>query len=204
MRRLSVTDYLLLNIFDLDSIHDFKNLNWTTFSDHAGLHFTFLGKDLNNDPENDRIETDLFYQRLVFNEDMVPNFRQKLEQNLQTFDTNFCASTNISNKVDLLTNFLHENVMVAFGKTIPKHYKSKNCKNNTKTQKWFNDNCFNANRDFINARNIFNENKSTENRSNFVRKCTKYNRKRQKAKCNHKKNEGQRLENIAKTQPKKF
>ena len=204
MRGLSVTYYLLLNIFDLDSIHDFNILNWTTFSDHAGLHFTFLGKDLNNDPENDCIETDLFYQRLVFNEDMVPNYRQKLEQNLQTFDINFCASTNISNKVDLLTNFLHENAMVAFGKTIPKHYKSKNCKNNTKTPKWFTDNCYNAKRDFINARNIFNKNKSTENRSNVVKMRTKYNRIRQKAKYNHKKNEGQRLENIAKTQPKKF
>ena len=105
MRVISVTDYLLLNIFDIDSIHDFNVLNWTTFSKHAGLHFTVLGKDLNNDPENDRIEIDLFYQRLVFNEDMIPNYRQKLEQTLQTFDTNFCASTNISNKVDLLKNF---------------------------------------------------------------------------------------------------
>ena len=150
------------------------------------------------------IETDLFYQRLVFNEDMVPNYRQKLEQNLQTFDINFCASTNISNKVDLLTNFLHENAMVAFGKTIPKHHKSKNCKNNTKTPKWFTDNCYNAKRDFNDARNIFNKNKSTENRSNFVKMRTTYNRIRQKAKYNHNKNEGQRLENIAKTQPKKF
>ena len=80
-------------------------LNWSAFSDHAGLHFTFIRKDINNEPENDNIETDLFGQKLVFNEDMVPNYRQKLEQNLQTFDTNFCARTNISNKVDLFTIF---------------------------------------------------------------------------------------------------
>ena len=89
-----------------------------------------MGKDLNNDPENERIETDLFYQRLVFNEDIVPNYRQTLEQNLQIF----YASTNISNKVDLLTNLLHENAMVAFGKTIQKRNKAKIVKTMQKYQ----------------------------------------------------------------------
>ena len=45
-RGLSVTDYLLLNIFDIDSINNFEILNWNSFSDHAALHFTFLKKRL--------------------------------------------------------------------------------------------------------------------------------------------------------------
>ena len=43
-RGLSVSDYLLIDIFDIDSINNFEILNWNTFSDHAALQFSFLRK----------------------------------------------------------------------------------------------------------------------------------------------------------------
>ena len=43
-RGLSVTNYLLTNIFDIDSLKNFKVLDWNNFSDHAALHFSFIKK----------------------------------------------------------------------------------------------------------------------------------------------------------------
>ena len=39
-RGLSVTDDLLLNMNDINMLHNFEILNWTHFSDHAALSFS--------------------------------------------------------------------------------------------------------------------------------------------------------------------
>ena len=70
--------------------------------------------------------------------------------------------------------------------------------------KWFNEKCYNAKKDFTNARNIFARHKTLENRTTFVNMRTKYNRIRQRAKYDYKRMEGKQLEGIAKSQPKKF
>ena len=43
-RGLSVTDYLLLNINDINTLQNFEILNWTHFSDHAAFFFSFKKK----------------------------------------------------------------------------------------------------------------------------------------------------------------
>ena len=40
-RGLSITDYLLVNKFNINSITEFEILNWNNFSDHAVLYFNF-------------------------------------------------------------------------------------------------------------------------------------------------------------------
>ena len=58
--------------------------------------------------------------------------------------------------------------------------------------------------EFIKARNKFIKNKIDENRTAFTKSRTIYNKIRQRANTRYRINEGQRLENIAKTQPKTF
>ena len=70
--------------------------------------------------------------------------------------------------------------------------------------KWFDEECYRKKQDFKKARNKFVKNKIEENRTAFTKSRTIYNRVRQRAKTRYKINEGRRLENIAKTQPKKF
>ena len=70
--------------------------------------------------------------------------------------------------------------------------------------KWFDEECFRKKQEFKKARNKFVKNKTDENRTAFTKSRTIYNKVRQRAKIRHKISEGQRLGNIAKTQPKKF
>ena len=179
-------------------------MNWNAFSDHAALHFSFLRKpNIINIGQAQTENNNSFQQKIAFNEDMVPNYKELLQQNIHTFDLNYNSCTNISNKVEFLTKFLHENALKVFGVNVSD--KSKNIDSNTfsKSPKWFDESCHNAKRDFKNARNVFIRNKTVENRGVFVKMRTKYNNTRRKAKYNYKKMEEQRLENIAKSQPKK-
>ena len=50
VRGSSVTDYLILNKFDINLLHDFKTLEFSNFSDHAPIYFTFLIKDIIDKP----------------------------------------------------------------------------------------------------------------------------------------------------------
>ena len=70
-RGLSVTGYLLLNIFDIGSVYDFKILNWSAFSDHAALHCSFLRKpNIINIGQAQTENNHYFQQKIVFNEDI--------------------------------------------------------------------------------------------------------------------------------------
>ena len=63
---------------------------------------------------------------------------------------------------------------------------------------------FNAKQEFKSARNIFNRLKTDESQINFTRARTKYNRIKRNAKTKLKTKEGQRINNLAKKQPRKF
>ena len=73
---------------------------------------------------------------------------------------------------------------------MPNNSKNTSGKTFNDRPKWFNENCYNAMKDFKNSRYIFNINKTAEIRTAFVKMRTKYNRIRQKAKYNYKKKEG--------------
>ena len=135
---------------------------------------------------------------------MVPNYKELLRQNIHRFDFNYNSTSNVSKKIEILTNYFHENVLKIFGKNVPNNSRNTSGNMFNDRPKWFDENCYNAKKDFKNSRNIFNKNKTAENRTACVKMHTKYNKIGQKAKYNYKKKEGQCLENIAKSQPKKF
>ena len=202
-RGLSVTDYLLCRISDIDSISNFEILNWNEFSDHAPIYFTFI-KQHDSIPVRTKassINERTFQQKIIFSEDKVPEYEEILRRNIHHLEKN----TNVSSEIENLVQFLSQNAVKVFGKD----FKVK--ENNSGTQnkqygkpKWFDEKCYTAKQEFRNARNIFTKNKTDETRTAFVKTRTKYNRVRQIAKRRFKLNEGQRLENIAKLQPKKF
>ena len=45
-RGSSVTDFLILSKYDTNLLHDFRILDFSIFSDHAPIYFTFLTKDI--------------------------------------------------------------------------------------------------------------------------------------------------------------
>ena len=64
-RGLSVTDYLLLNKNEIVSLHNFKILEWNSFSDHAAVYFCFIKKCTNqaNTQPSDMPEQKLFLMK---------------------------------------------------------------------------------------------------------------------------------------------
>ena len=172
----------MLNIFDIDSINNFEILNWNSFSDHAALHFTFLKKVENSiRTQNENIT---FQEKLIFNEELIPEYKNLLQQHLNILESNHNQTINIQQRVETLTNFVHDNAKNVFSVKTNINPKNKKRKLFNNHPRWFNENCYKAKQDFKNSRNIFLKNKSVENRMAFVKTRTKYNKIRQKAKYN--------------------
>ena len=196
-----VTNYLILNKYDINLVHDFKILDFSNFSDHAPIYFIFLTKIISNNPANNDTKSK-FEQKIVFDEEKIAEYKETLKQNLDDLNSCITSETSVNMHAETLTNFLHENAIKTFGKNIT--IKTKNNTFSPQAPNWFNPDCHRAKQEFKTARNIFNRNRTIENRMTFVKTRTKYNRVRQKAKICFQMNEGQRHEKIAKSQPRKF
>ena len=108
----------------------------------------------------------------------------------------------INDNAKNFTNFLHDKAFDIFGKTYCDSNKPKH-KNNSNT-KWFDENCRNAKNDFTRARNVFNRDKNNQSHVRFTRARTKYNNAKTKVQKRFKKEEGTRLNDIAKKDSRKF
>ena len=197
----SVTDYLLFNMFDTLCISDFDILEYNCFSDHAAIFFSFEILPLHNQQRINQKHS----KKIVYDNDKVHEYKNILQQNINNLNDKMTWSDNIDTKAEILTKFLHEAADEVFSKNITIYqttYGDKNIQNDR--PKWFDENCYTSKQDFKTARKVFTRNKTNENRTSFVKARTKYNRARQKAKKRYKYNEGKKLENIAKKQPRKF
>ena len=144
-------------------------------------------------------------QKIFYDETKVPAYKELLQQNINTLDS-IDLGENIDIQANILTGFLHETAEHVFGKNFM--LKQRKYNNNKHTQsekpKWFDESCYISKQEFKTARNLFSRNKTNDNRNLFVKARTKYNSARQRAKRRFKFNEGKRLENIARKQPRKF
>ena len=100
------------------------------------------------------------------------------------------------------SQFLHDKAFDVFGKTRSRlNSKSKKQK---KKKEWFDDTCRAAKRDFTTARNISTHDKNITSRVNFTRARTKYNRVKKKALKTFRLREGNRMNDMAKSELRKF
>ena len=90
-RGLSVTDYLVLNKNDIISLHDFKILEWSHFSDHAAVYFTFNMQCINDENSSSNCLSD---QRLIFNEEEEPEFKELLKNTIHSISNENISKTN--------------------------------------------------------------------------------------------------------------
>ena len=200
-RGLSVTDYLLIHLFDVNTLKNFEILKWNNFSDYAALIVCFPTKYSEKSKTN--IPHEIKYEeKIFFEESKINEFKHNLNHNIHNFDTHFDAEPDVTKQIQGLNDFLAENSREDFVKRVPVQQKKYN--SHVNAPKWFNEQCYTTKQEFKQARNAFMKNKTDDHRKAFSKSRTKYNRARQKAKKNFKLNEGKKLENIAKTQPRKF
>ena len=143
-RDLSVTDYLLLNVNDVQALCNFEVLEFNEFSDHSPLYFCFKRKKSNTDRSkrhvqynsNDNID---YETKIVFHEQKLELFKQSLlNTTLHQYE-----ESSVSEQVDKLTTFLHRNAEDVFGKKFPT-VSNPGSKTFINKPKWFDNNCYNA------------------------------------------------------------
>ena len=199
---MSTVDYLLLRYTELQLVHNFQVLPFNEFSDHAPLFYSFVCTDSNHDSFT--TETDsVTEEKIVWDPAKETLFLNKLRENHELLLTNENSDASINEKVTAFSSLLAETSVNVFGKTIKTRPSSMPTRKKTKFA-WFNEECENARKDFAKARNVFLKTKNGANRQDFVRTRTKYNRIKTKAKKLFKIKEGQKLNDEAKKQPRKF
>ena len=207
---LSVVDYLLLHPFDVQIITDFKVLEFTEFSDHAPLFFTFQLKhtscNITNPVIQDQQSTERLSNQIRFDDEKIPLFRAQLMNNNETLTrlTGLVNTGPVDSILKSFTTFMYDkNIEQVFG--TKDLNASSHRKHKIKPQsEWFNNECRAAKSEFKTARNIFLRTKNDENRKMFVKTRTKFNRVKRKAKVKFKQSEGKNVCNLAKSNPKKI
>ena len=199
---MSTVDYVLIESTDLHSLSNFQILPLNEFSDHAALYFGFVSHkaqipQISIPPDDSAQETKIFWDA---SKECL--FQNRLLENHDTLLLIENSDMPINDKIIEFSNFLSEHSNYVFGKK----YTARNNKA-TKANKhspWFNEGCKVAQKEFASARNTFLKHKTDENRHNFVKYRTKYNRVKTKARKIYKINEGKKLSELSKRQPKKF
>ena len=118
---LSVVDYLLLHPFDIQIITDFKVLEFTEFSDHAPLFFTFQLKhtscNITNPVIHDQQSTERLSNQIRFDDEKIPLFRAQLMNNNETLTrlTGLVNTGPVDSILKSFTTFMYENSEQVFG-----------------------------------------------------------------------------------------
>ena len=139
----------------------------------------------------------------MWDADKIGDFQTLLCENQEYIQslTSDVAGTSVDDTVQSFTRFLQKKAFQIFGKTF---CQTNNAHSRQSNKHWFNEDCKTAKNEFTNARNIFNRTKNDHTRLKFTRARTKYNRVKKKAQQHHRIVEGQRLNDLAKKNTRKF
>ena len=159
----SVVDYMLLNFSDFCTISAFDILDFNEYTDHAPISFQINLKPLQTQT-TDSSNTETFINRkIVFDSSKTDLFHHSLENNngvIQRLISDASAEP-LDHVVQDFTRFLHDKAFDVFGKTYHStHSKYHSYRRVNNNNKWFDENCKNAKREFNTAKNVFNRTKT--------------------------------------------
>ncbi|MEW8544930.1 MAG: reverse transcriptase family protein, partial [Candidatus Thiodiazotropha sp.] len=200
----SVVDYLLVPLIDFEFISYFEICDVTEFSDHAGLSFGLSCKQKSDN--NTTISEQTYARKLKWNNDKMADFQNSVSDLSDLFESLSLSieqddsENNINDTLRKFSDSLYNCSDRHFGKSIF----TENCSKPIKENKWFDEQCHTAKRDFNRAKRLFSHDRSQQNRVNFTKCRSKFNRIKRKAKNKFKRNEGKKISNMAKSNPKAF
>ena len=200
-RGQSTVDYLLLNFQDFELLSHFEVKEFNEYSDHAPLLFHIRLKS-RFDQETRHTDTGII-RKIVWDNTKVQDFKSSLMNKYNCIQqmTSDIDNEPLQDVINNFTQFLHDEAFEIFGKTYNAGKRSQGTKLN---KQWFDENCRDSKHEFTTARNIFNRVKNDQSRISFTRARTKYNRVKKKAREKFKRSEGNRLNELAKTDARKF
>ncbi|VDI05178.1 Hypothetical predicted protein [Mytilus galloprovincialis] len=207
---MSVIDYLLVPVSLFPIVRQLIVSNFTTFSDNAFLHIqlSLLCNKQNSTrfPDDENGEK-LSQDKFKWNDELKEQCRDCLLNNMEKI--NLCRERIDFDGQQLLDNSLAEftstlnDIMAPFFKKRTNNYKS--CRSNICDDKpWFNAQCKDLHRRYINCLNIFNRLKSQLNHSNLIRAKKDYKTLERRLKREYMRTEGNMLDIMRLTNPKLF
>ena len=199
-----IVDYLLLDFSDFETISYFDILDFNEYFDHAPIIFQFNLKGPHTRIFDTSNNETFINRKIVFDDSKTDLFHTQLMKNNDALLrlTSDVRTEPIDHVVQDFTRLLLDNAFDVFGKTYS--CKSRSTHPVNENNERFDSNCYNAKQEFKSARNLFNHLKTDESRINFTRARTKYNRIKRNAKTKFRTKEGQRINNLAKKQPRKL
>ena len=205
---LSTVDYLLLNFHDFDTLDSFCVSLFNEYSDHAPLMFSLITRPIQYNVQGQTTPDELINNdrnNFRWKSENIPRFRSIISDNSHVLDhlTDRLADDSPDHVVKSFTDTLYEWAVQSCG-TDPIHRPTIPTRSKRINKPWFNAQCHELKHQFKNARNTFNRNKNDENRRNFVRLRTKYNKVKQKARSTYKYNEGMKISRLANSNPRTF
>ena len=206
----SVVDDLLLSRDYFDHIVNFSVCDPTEFSDHCALLFKINCQNMNEHNYDYENTTETSTNKILWQAERTQDFRQTLISHLDMYNE-MLSDFDTANPIDSLdtvvnsfSNLLFNNAFDHFGKTHT-HGKTRNPSSRpNQFNEWYNNDCKSAKQDFINATRSYKQNKSHENKTNFVRCRSKLNKVKRRAKATYQFEQGQRVSKLAKENPKQF
>ena len=200
----SAVDYLLLSLLDFETISHFNVCETTEFSDHAGITFGIFCKKRTQIDQSTPNETPP--RKILWNENKAESFKNDVSNLCGLFDSlsqsleQDSSETNINNNLKKFSDSLYSCSDAHFGTNIC----AENSSSPIKENRWFDNECRSAKREFNSAKRQFSQNRSEQNRTNFIKCRTKFNKIKRKAKAKFKRNEGLKISKLAKSNPKSF
>ena len=138
-RSLSVTDYLLLNMNDINMLHNFEILNWTHFSDHAALSFSLRRKCIETN-ESKQQEQVIYETKITIDEQKTTKIKGHLGRNLHQLNSDNEQTPDINTQIEQSTTFLAKTSTDIFGQKVP--IKPNNSHKKSHMPKWFDEECY--------------------------------------------------------------
>jgi len=200
----SVVDYCILNKADFVYINDFNVQPPTDISDHSALNICIQRSKRSICESRDPCIVSEDY--LEWDETMTNVFRASL---LDSSDTLLQISSDLNNisineSVQQFTQYIQDKAFSIFGKTRTTKIASDSRPAHRNKKSWFNKDCIDARKQFNIARNLYTRNKSQENKVTFLNKRREYTNIKRKYKRIYNRNESERINNLAKSNPRAF
>ena len=136
------------------------------------------------------------------------NINEELNNNMQTLLNIVNLELNDQKEADDCVNYLCEminDIVLPKCQTKNVRLEGQNRKREyTEDKPWFNDQCKQKYREYKNALNVFNREKSTENHNQLMMKKSVYKKLENTLKKTYKKQEGNMIQSLRKSNPKQF
>ncbi|CAG2221968.1 unnamed protein product [Mytilus edulis] len=213
-RGMSVVDYLIVPFDYFHIVEQFIVSNFTSFSDHAPLHIRLQCKALSytHEQQNLNVSSSTF-DSFRWNDDLKEQCYESLILNSGLLSQIvFCdakkSQDGIDNYIETFTTQLTDIVAPFFRSTSNKSIDCQRtsrkfvCK--TTDKPWFNCECRRLRHVYLSALNMFNKNKIAENHQRLISTKRQYKVFENKLKRQYKHQEGDMLEHLRKSDPKKF